>query len=256
VRWDRYELIFAGRDKQSVTDLKDALWSHLNSDMRPMEMMSPYQRPYYRGGASYSMSVNVDSEAGAPWYEGSLPAHFRTSKPLRQWRPELNRVFSFAPPPVPMLQNWSAIEGASPDLNNIRAKLVANKSFDVCLISGSNRAGQSADGVRTNAAEVSIESRVQVLQSVVDGEVGGILEPPHQVKFDSASTRILSDSILAKLCLCDSMMGLRSIVSQISPTGGGNFEDVQVMDLNESALAIVTRVGDDIVVYRRIFHAN
>jgi hypothetical protein len=71
-----------------------------------------------------------------------------------------------------------------------------------------------------------------------------------------ASRRILSDSILAKLCLGDSMMGFRSIVSQISPTGGGNFEDAQVMDVNESALAIVTQVGDDVVVYRRVFHAN
>ena len=163
-----------------------------------------------------------------------------------------------------MLANWSAIEEAWPDLDAIRGKLSANKPFtgDICEISGYGRYSTRSvvvkppDATATNSVEPSIESRVQVLQSVVDGEVGGIVEPPHQVKFDPASRGILTDSVLAKLCLGDSMMGLRALVSQISPTGGGNFEDVQVMDLNESALAIVTRVGDDIVVYRRIFHAN
>ena len=40
--------------------------------------------------------------------------------------------------------------------------------------------------------------------------------------------------------------------------GGGNFEDVSAMDTeaNDSVLAIVTRVGDDIVVYRRFYHGN
>jgi hypothetical protein len=49
-----------------------------------------------------------------------------------------------------------------------------------------------------------------------------------------------------------------SFVSQVSPTGGGNFEDVPAMDTeaSDSVLAIVTRSGDDIVVYRRFFHGN
>jgi hypothetical protein len=62
---------------------------------------------------------------------------------------------------------------------------------------------------------------------------------------------------LEELCVGDSR-GLLSLVSQISPTGGGNFEDVQAADMeaNDSVLAIATRIGDDIVVYRRFFHAN
>ena len=31
VRWNRYELVFAARDKQAVTELKDALWAPLKS---------------------------------------------------------------------------------------------------------------------------------------------------------------------------------------------------------------------------------
>ena len=53
-------------------------------------------------------------------------------------------------------------------------------------------------------------------------------------------------------------MGLWTLVSQISPNGGGSFEDVPAMDTeaNDSVLAIVTQVGDGIVVYRRFYHGN
>jgi hypothetical protein len=130
----------------------------------------------------------------------------------------LNRTFSFEPPPVPLFPNWRAIEEAWPNLQNIRAKLSEKKSFngDLFVISRSN-----------------------------------------SITADSGSAGILPPSILEELSTGDSR-GLLSLVSQVSPTGGGNFEDVQAMDAeaNDSVLAIVTRIGDDIVVYRRIFHGN
>jgi hypothetical protein len=119
---------------------------------------------------------------------------------------------------VPTIPDWRAIEEAWPKLQNIRAKLSERKSFsgDLYAISSSN-----------------------------------------SITADSGSTGILPASILAALCVGDSR-GLLSLVSQVSPTGGGNFEDMQAMDTetNDSVLAIVTRVGDDIVVYRRFFYGN
>jgi hypothetical protein len=147
-----------------------------------------------------------------------VPVHFRTSEPIHQWRPVLNRVFSFEPPPVPLLPDWRAVEAAWPDLPAIRAKLSTSKPFagDVCAISGLNSA----------------------------------------LRHDGTN-KILSDSILQELCLADSS-GLFALVSQVSPTGGANYEDLQGMDTQESdsALAIVTQNGDDIIVYRRFFHGN
>lgn len=79
----------------------------------------------------------------------------------------------------------------------------------------------------------------------------------NSITADSGSAGILPPSILEELCVGDSE-GLLSLVSQISPTGGGNFEDAQAMDAEtyDSVLAVVTRVGDDIVVYRRFFYGN
>jgi hypothetical protein len=211
LRWNRFELVFAARDKPSLTELKDSLWAPLDVRMRPDEIYNPYIQNYrYRG--------IPEREASPPFYDGILPVHFQTSEAIRQWQPEVNRIFSFEPPPVPMFLDWSAIEEAWPNLQNIRAKLSEQKPFngDLYAISRSN--------------------------SITAG---------------SGSTEILFRSTLEKLCVGDSR-GLQSLVSEVSPTGGGNFEDVQAMDAeaNDSVLAIVTRIGDDIVVYRRFFHGN
>jgi len=41
-----------------------------------------------------------------------VPVHFRTSESIHQWQPQLNRIFSFEPPPVPAITNWPALEEA------------------------------------------------------------------------------------------------------------------------------------------------
>jgi hypothetical protein len=207
LRWNRYELIFAARDKQAVTELKDALWAPLEIGMDFNQLYNP-RSGYHRQAA----------ETGPPWYQGVLPVHFQTSESIRQWQPQLNRIFSFEPPPVPSLQNWRAVEEAWPNLQNIRTALSGNKPFagDLFTISGTNSQA-----------------------------------------FDSGKSAILSAPILGELCQGNSE-GLLSLVSQVSPTGGGNFEDLQNMDAetNDSVLAIVTQAGEDIVLYRRIFHGN
>jgi hypothetical protein len=234
LRWNRYELVFAARDKQSVTELKDALWAPLDvrASVPDFVRVIPGRpnagsvlvppapgRPYnpYNPNFGY-LRGDTGREAGSPLYDGVLPVHFQTSETIRQWRPEVNRIFSFEPPPVPLFPDWRAIEEAWPNLQNIRAKLSVKKPFSGDLYAISNYNSISAD---------------------------------------SGSTGILPASILEELSVGDSK-GLLSLVSQVSPTGGGNFEDVQVMDLeaNDSVLAIVTRIGDDIAIYRRFYHGN
>ena len=227
LRWNRYELVFAARDKQSVTDLKDALWAPLGVRTMPMPGGVTYggayppgtaYNPYNQRNRYGSYGMDEEREAGPPWYDGTLPVHFQTSETLRQWRPELNRIFSFEPPPAPLFSNWRAIEAAWPDLQNVQAKLSEKGPF------------------RGNVYAIS--SR-------------------HSTTSVPGSTGILTPEVLQALC-AGNAGGLQSIVSQISPTGGGNFEDVSAMDMesNDSALAIVTQLGDDIVVYRRFFYGN
>ena len=227
LRWNRYELIFTARDKQSVTDLKDALWAHLDAQITPDDYYPGYSGPYTRSYPAYrpryynsSGSYAEDADNNdPPLYDGTLPTRFQTSETIHQWQPELNRIFSFEPPPVPLPADWNAIEEAWPDLQAIRSILSKDKPFNGELYSLSG----------TNST----------------GAVG--------------STIILDPTILSQLCLSQSQpLGLFSVVSQISPNGGSSFEDIQAMDADtsDSALAIVTQNGDDIVLYRRFFYGN
>jgi hypothetical protein len=227
LRWNRYELVFTARDKQIVTSLKDALWTQLDTRTIPDNPAPYYRGRYYRGryypsayhySQSYSYAGDPDDNADPPSYDGTLPTHFQTSETIHQWQPQLNRTFSFEPPPMPLPANWNAIEQAWPDLPTIRSILSEKKPFrgDLYTISG------------TNAPMP-----------------------------DTGSTGILDASILDELCKGKSV-ALMFLVSQVSPAGGSSFEDIQAMDTSksDSALAIVTQNGDDIVVYRRFFYGN
>jgi len=258
LRWNRYDVIFAAADKLAVTELKDALWVPLNSSPVPgmqypynpggMPPGAPTRMPagtYVRNGRiryrinTYGSPTYGEMETGPSLYEGIVPTHFQTSQLIRQWQPRLNRVFSFEPPPVPLIPNWREVEAAWPDLPAVRAKLSSRKRFegDVCAISHSGL--HSLNG----AINTPTALYPQMFQ--------------YQTTFDPDSSQILPPSILSELCLGGSD-GLRSVVSQISPNGGGSSEDVPGMDTDagDSTLVIVTQSGDDIIVYRRFFHGS
>jgi hypothetical protein len=254
LRWSRYELVFAARDKQSVTELKDALWAPLKVQAQmPGQAYGlpgqPYVRvingrqvligpnqmaPNYPGAIS---SAGSQGETEPPLYDGALPVHYETLQPVRQWQPRLNRIFSFEPPPVPLPPNWKAVEAAWPNLQNVEAKLSADKPFagDVCAISGANFTS-------TGAASQRFYSPAGY---------------PLSISYGPGFGGILPADMLEGLCQ-EAGGGLWTLVSQISPSGGGNFEDVSAMDTetNDSALVVVTRNGDDIVVFRRFFYGN
>jgi hypothetical protein len=223
LRWNRYELVFAARDRQALTEVKDALWAPLNVQAMPVDQ--PYLQ-VIRGrqvwvnpnNPRYTVSrAGAQGESEPPLYQGTLPVRYQSSEAVRQWQPELNRTLSFEPPPVPMFPSWTAIEEAWPNLQNIRARLSETKPFngDVYALSGAS-----------------------------------------SIRADSASTGIVPPPILEELCRGGSR-GWFYLVSQISPTGGGNFEDVHAMDpARDAALLIVRRSGDDLVVYRRFFYGN
>lgn len=225
LRWNQYELVFAARDKKSVTELKDALWVPLQtggSFGQPFTRMVQGRQTFYVPNNSYpynsGYNLSVEASVELPLYVGTLPTHFQTTETLRQWKPQLNRTFSFEPPPVPLIPNWSEVEKSWPDLSSVRAKLSEKNNFtgDVCVL-GSH----------------------------------------HALTTDAGSRAIVPAEILNELCLGNSV-GFKSVVAQTSPAGGSSLEDTQVVDpdANDSILLIVTQIGDNIVIYRRTFYGS
>jgi hypothetical protein len=245
LRWNRFELIFAGREKMVTTDVTNALWVPLDVEAisvgwtsytptalraygaRPPGYMvgpnglRPYNNNIVQGAYTY-VSGNAANDSGPPQYAGILPSHFQTTEAIHQWQPKLNRILSFEPPPVPLLPDWAAVEAAWPDLHKIRAQLSLKKPFTGGLYA---------------------------ISGLPD------MNSPYSVTSDPGSTEILDYTYLSELCAGD-LFGPRPMVSQISPNGGTSFDDIRGLDVNDSVLAIVTRSGNDFVVYRRFFYGH
>ena len=71
---------------------------------------------------------------------------------------------------------------------------------------------------------------------------------------DTKSQKLID--LVCKVCVRPAV-GFFSIASQISPNGAGDFEDLSILDPNDAGqllLVIITRQGDDYVVFRRMYH--
>ena len=222
LRCDRYELIFAGRDRSAVAELRGAFWAPLDaSASRQFEYDYRYGPPGFRRGA--------DGTDEPQTWEGTLPGHFRVSRRVRQWEPNLSRAFAIAPTGIPSLPvRWDA--------------------FDAYMHSeGASRdppVGSSRDLLRS-----FIQDPVHPIDVFVFGKPG---------LGTSLDSGLLPEPLVRQLCTADDG-GLFAVVSQLSPTGGANTEDLAVYDPSDRAqcqVGVVSQAQDDIVVYRRLYHGQ
>ena len=179
LRWNQYEMMFAGRSIEETRDFEQAL-------LVPMD----YQR--FHRYSYYGYRDDAATEVEPLRFEGDLPHRWRAVQEVAQWSPQLNRIVSFEPRHDLRPVDWKKLE-----------------SFD---------------------------GQVATFQG--DGHTwrGGIL----------------SQEFLEQLCVRP-QRGLFSVVSQISPKAGGDFEDLSLIDPTGSdgrLLVAVYREGDDIVVVR------
>ncbi|HSI12101.1 MAG TPA: hypothetical protein VK961_08660 [Chthoniobacter sp.] len=92
LRENRFELWFAGRNRDAVTDVRQALTvpSHQRNTSRGTEGLKP------------------------PVYEGRVPAHYTMRQPLFQWTPFIQRTLTFAPPVASSRLSWEALHELPP----------------------------------------------------------------------------------------------------------------------------------------------
>jgi hypothetical protein len=162
----------------------------------------------------------MESESTPPLCEGVIPGRFQVNQMIHQWQPQLNRILSLDPPPTSIAADWDAVDLAilqsSGTEHLLSATLFRQPPGDLFLLHGTN---------------------------VVYVERGVGLLPP---------------SLISASCTGGSN-GVFSLVAQLSPSGGGNFEDLAVLDESDPGqwmVVVVTQAGDDIVVYRRVYHVE
>ncbi len=216
LRQDRYELLFAGHNESVTMDVQDGLWAPLEHTI--------LARGHLRevGYSHFGWPGQMEPESTPPLCEGAIPGRFQVNQAIHQWQPQLNRILSLDPSPTSIMANWDAIDLAilqsSDTEHRLSATLFGTRQppGDVFLLHGTN--------------VVYVERRVQLL-------------PP---------------SLISASCTGGSN-GLFSLVAQISPSGGGNFEDLAVLDESDPGqwmVVVVTQAGDDILVYRRVYHVE
>ena len=165
------------------------------------------------------------AQGALPVYQGWMPGNFQVAQRLRQWSPLLCRTFSMEPIEPAIDLDWDAIEAS--DLADLRHFEKVRKKLP---------------GLR------QAEASFYVLHGSEMRQLPGSVSFPDLGRPDARG-------LLRQICVRP-QVGLFSVVSQISPTGADNFEDLSVLDPTDERqwlLIAVVRDGEDYIVYRRLY---
>jgi hypothetical protein len=228
LRTSRYELTFAAQESDSAVRYRDALASVLD----PTQFA---QARDYRAGTyitSYYQQSQL-SEPQPPVYSGRLPGDYELRRHTQQWVPQLTRTLT--------------IGGEGPDL------------------------GLHWDAVSVKDLEAGHDQRVLSALLAPSGFSGQVLllhaklqwRELRQAQLPTASgtswermAQILGAGTLPEEATARPTYGLFSLVSQVSPTGAGNFEDLSILDPsdpNQWVLIAVQKAGNDYTICRRLY---
>jgi hypothetical protein len=258
VRSSTFELLFVATQQTIETALRNCLYADLTERGGTQEDLQ-----FRRLGITQFDEQELDQAevaiADLPVYEGALPASFKVHQQLRQWSPRTTRRTMFADDPgaMPRTQiDWSAVASARVSSAEERQAL-----FESLL-------------AREPEAQVLLLNQKQAHMPTVNkavpgnapaGAVPGAVSwtPPPGPDTATGSAQSIPDvssgapilQLAAQLSVRPSS-GLFAIVSQISPTGNENLEDLALLDQTnprEWLLIVAVRRGSDWVVFRRLF---
>jgi len=232
VRQSRYEFVFAGREHTLRHELTNTLFypmgqGHLGSFPGEPSYRTP-PSPAYSERRAY-----VSAEDPEPLvYEDRFPSRFVAVQRILQWTPLLNKAFSLDAPERLVSFPWDGVRPPPPDARRVdvyyepRAPRGTDERLVVFFLYRHGLHCMSGDP-RT----IGLLTR--------DGGRGG-------------------SSLLHRACVRPAV-GLFAVVSQISPTGAPDFEDLAILDPsdpNQWLVVVVETVGDDITVTRRLYRGE
>ncbi len=225
VRQSRYEFLFAGSERTTDHKLRNCLFYAMGqSAMGYEQAWQGAPRPRLR------QREFPAAEAQPLAYQGRLPRGYTATQRIRQWTPLLNKRFSLDPPPDMPEVKWDAVGVSDFQAHTARTE-VPYKLFGTRR---THRAVLALNGLRCH--EWGGHDRAWAFLTKERGSRGLI---------QRASVR--------------PQEGLFSIVSQISPAGAPNFEDVALLDPTDPSqwlLLVIEKKGDDIYIYRCLYRAE
>ena len=237
LRESRFDLIFSGTQRREVRQGKESLMAVISPNGFVAENMHMYSWSARRNWSSTTAGL-----ASPPRITGRLTGSYEMQRLIWKWTPMAERSTRIAP------------GGSAPELDRV--------AFDPCALPGglSEDTEACAHLVQILCGRAGLDPDDLVLVQVLHDDATSVLykteiAPPQQGEERGLTTEKLEE-LIDRASRRRKATGFFMLVSAISPTGSGNFEDLAVLDPdngNQALLVVVVRRGQDLVIYRRFF---
>jgi hypothetical protein len=248
-RSNRFEVLFQGYEGFVKSEATREILNAMTLQRFSSGTWQNYQQTQLQQGEQSRRYTQV------PNYVGRVPARYTVEQFVSQWTPQLNRRFSIAPPGASAVDfDWNQFADGSvfnrtsmtangPPRNELLKKLQEafgpTVNIDVITLGKRQTLAGDAGVFPVNATPYGLD------------QYGNPLQQQYQwLANNQVQSSFLEDTSV------NGLGGLFDVVSQLSPTGGKDFEDMALHDPSDPEqwlLIVSVDHGDTLELYRKLY---
>ncbi len=243
-RRNRFDLLFRATQGDVVTRMQRGLFTAMNHQQYSRGSWYTYQQAMRRGDENQLDLVAV------PKYEGRVPVRYTATQFIPQWTPQLNRSFSVvtdeSDPPVEF--DWKSLAPLTSAMSTFPLHPEARRQISGAVLP---KFGPEASIYVVTGQRLQHVAGQDGLLQRDDPELSAVPVTPYNAMGSRSNTTFLLD-----VCTGWPHGGLFNVVSQISPNGGTDFDDMALVDPSDPRqwlLIVMVDRGDELVVYRKLY---
>jgi hypothetical protein len=248
-RKNQFEVLFQGSERVVTTELNRELFADM--ELRRFSSATSYNIQQQQSQGIDQRRRNED----VAQFEGRVPSYYKVNQYLSQWTPQLNRRFTILhPSDKPADFPWDKYA----DADTYRPATLVNGPARQTLLNDVTQTfgGGAHLAVFVNGTRQILMGNFGFLQAgTVYGvdEYGNAMGQPQWYQPPNANQT--QSSFLNDVSV-NNRGALFSVISQLSPTGGRDFEDMALVDPSDPEqwlLVVAVERGDDVDIYRKLY---
>src|SRR5262245_3569641 len=251
-RRNRFDVLFEGSERFIKAELNREIFTAMTLQRFSTGMWASYQQMELEQGDQSRKYTRVAT------YAGRVPARFTVTQFVSQWTPQLNRRFS-----IPLGTNqalefdWNRFADAQ--MYNPKTVMAVGPARQQ-IVEGLQRAfGPTVAVSIVTGGKMHHLAGDMALFKEFDAPY--VIDPNGNPNDPARYGRIWTDpnarqSGFLEDVSCNALGGLFAVVSQISPTGGKDFEDMPLVDPSDPdqwLLVVAVDRGSDLDIYRKLY---
>ncbi|MGE5193590.1 MAG: hypothetical protein ACM3U2_13935 [Deltaproteobacteria bacterium] len=252
-RHSRFDVLFEGSERFVATDLTREIFTAMTLQRFSRGTWQGYQQAQLQQGDQSRKYTE------APSYIGRVPAHYTVRQFASQWTPQLNRRFTIPPGgDRPVEFDWDHF--ADPQIFNPQTIAVDGPARKELLESLRKAFPPNATVfVLTGGKRHHLAGNATLFGNVyapygLDPYGNPYTQPQYGQPWQNPNAA-QADSFLEDASV-NSLGGLFAVVSQVSPGGGRDFEDMALVDPSDPdqwLLIVAVDRGDELELYRKLY---